>query len=117
MNSTVTYIPEVQTIKICWRHSGYPTTDDSFDGKIFLRSNINQSEIRSLDVINDVEQGQPNLDRGWYDTALNKTGKNTFEVKVPLLKVGHFSYKCFAELPNGEILWAAGDNNFINVEV
>ena len=119
MNSKVTYEPEAGRKQL--KFAGdilvvKAITKTSFDGKIFLRSNINQNEIRSLDVINEVENGQPNLDRGWYDTGFNKVSENTFEVKLPLLKVGHFSYKCFVEMPDGSIIWADGDNNYVNVE-
>lgn len=119
MNSKVTYAPESGRKQLKFAGDILvvdATVESSFEGTIYLRSNINQSEIRSLDIINEVESKQPNLDRGWYDTPFTKTGSNTYKVKLPLLMVGHFSYKCFAKLPDGSISWAEGDNNFINVE-
>ena len=119
MNSTITYTPESGCKQLKFTGDIYTikaSVDPGFQGKIFVRSNINQGEIRRQDIINEVELDQPNLDRGWYDTPLNKISDTEYEIHIPLLQVGHFSYKCFAELDDGNQIWSHGDNNFINIE-
>ena len=78
--------------------------NEDFTGKAFIRNNINQSEIRLKDIIDEIETGRPNLDRGWYDLEIPRISKNSFSMKIPLLKIGHFNYKIFLE-ENGQQIW------------
>lgn len=89
--------------------------DESFSGKAFIRSNINQSEIRLADIIDEVELGRPNLDRGWYDLEIPRISETEFSLTIPLLKIGNFNFKMFLE-ENGEQIWPDGDNCTVNVE-
>ena len=79
MNSKVTYVPESgrKQLKFAGDILVVMLLLKVLLKGLFIYSNINQSEIRSLDIINEVESKQPNLDRGWYDTPFTKTGSNT----------------------------------------
>jgi starch synthase (maltosyl-transferring) len=119
MNNNVIYEPEIGRKQLLFAGdilTVKANVERDFEGQIFLRNNINQSEIRFIDIIEEVEQGKPNLDRGWYDTPLKRVSPTLFEVHIPLLMVGHFSYKPYIILEDSSQVWAYGDNNFINVE-
>jgi len=89
--------------------------NERFEGKAFIRNNINQSEIRLKDIVDEIEIGKPNLDRGWFDLEIPRVAPNLFSLKIPLLKIGHFNFKMFLE-ENGKQIWPEGDNSTINIE-
>ncbi|NQZ60219.1 MAG: hypothetical protein HRT88_22440, partial [Lentisphaeraceae bacterium] len=91
------------------------TVDAEYSGKAFLRGNINQSTLRQQDIIDEVEKSRPNLDRGWHDLEMQRIDDTTFEVSIPLLKVGHFSCKPYLISEHGQ-QWPHGKNIFINTE-
>jgi len=88
----------------------------SFSGKAFLRNNINQSRIRQQDVIDFVEKKRPNLDRGWHDSKMLRVDDTTFELSIPLLKIGHFSCKPYLQDEFEVQEWPDGENININTE-
>ena len=89
--------------------------DESFSGKAFIRNNINQSDIREEDVIAAVEENKVNHDRGWHDLEMKRISKTEFEIRIPLLKIGHFSYKPWL-LADEQQFWPPYENSEINVE-
>jgi predicted glycogen debranching enzyme len=89
--------------------------DESFAGKAFVRNNINQSTVRMADIIAEVEKGKPNLDRGWHDVEMPRLSPTLFEIKIPLLKIGHFGYKPYLQIAE-ELVWPESVDSEVNVE-
>ena len=91
-------------------------TPKNLDGKAFLRTNINQADIRQSEIIAHTELDAPYFDRGWCDMEMNSIAANEYEIVLPLIHPGHYGAKPYFQKADGSILWLDGDNIVINIE-
>ncbi|MBO5763102.1 MAG: glycogen debranching enzyme N-terminal domain-containing protein [Lentisphaeria bacterium] len=84
-------------------------------GKGFVRTNLGGAMISRREVIRHITSGIQPEGTAWHDVEMNAAG-NGFSLELPLLEVGVFEAKCFLRTPQGEILWADGENFRFKVE-
>lgn len=85
-------------------------------GAAFVRTNLGNGEIQRQEIVREVEMGQAPLGRDWRDLPMRQTGGARYEVRLPLVEVGVFSYMCFfLEESTGEVFWPRGENASVKV--
>ena len=86
-------------------------------GTAFLRTNLGNAEIQRREIIQEVEDNTPILERDWFDIPMHEVSSNHYEIRMLLTEVGHFQAKCFwLEPDNSQPNWPPGENVEINVE-
>ena len=86
-------------------------------GSAWLRTNLGHARITRREIIRQVDRDETSLGKDWYDIPMRRIDDHRFEVKLPLIEVGHFEAKClFTPVEDKEPIWPEGPNLNINVE-
>ena len=86
-------------------------------GSAWLRTNIGQAKTARKEIVREVNNDEPPLDRDWFDIPMNRVDERNFIITLPFCEVGHFEAKCFFLSDNETSpVWPEGSNVVINVE-
>ena len=86
-------------------------------GAAWLRTNIGNASIRRREIINTLEHEIPRQYKDWQDWPMERTGRLSFRLSLPLLEVGYFEAKAFFVPENDyEPIWPTGSNVELKVE-
>lgn len=88
-------------------------------GRAWLRTNIGNAALHRQEIIQQVENHEPVLDRDWTDITMQQDSTNParFTITLPLAEVGRFEAKAFFMPDNAsQPVWPDGNNTIIKVE-
>ncbi len=86
-------------------------------GTAGLRTNLGRAAIARRAIINAVDNHSLPLGQDWFDLPMAQADDQSFQVRLPLIDVGHFEAKAFfMPAGNDNPLWASGPNLTVNVE-
>ena len=86
-------------------------------GSAWLRTNIGQAKTARKEIVREVNNDEPPLERNWFDIPMNRVDERNFMITLPFCEVGHFEAKCFFLRDNETSpVWPEGSNVVINVE-
>ena len=85
-------------------------------GTAYLRTNLNRAQIRHQQIVEQVEEDTPSLERDWYDLPMERVDETHFTLTCHLYQVGRFEAKTYYQDADGQIVWPTGNNSIIKVE-
>ena len=93
------------------------TLSEPHPGSAFLRTNIGHAGIYRDEIIRNVHEEHPPLDRDWFDIPMKPINDRVFQITVPLCEIGHYEGKCyFIREDTTKPIWPEGLNTAINIE-
>jgi len=91
--------------------------DQPVAGTAGLRTNLGRAAIARREIVSAVDDHASTLEQDWFDLPMAQVDNQVFQLRLPLIDVGHFEAKAFF-MPAGEDspIWPPGSNLTINVE-
>lgn len=109
--------PDQHLIRFCGECVNFKLElSEPINGKAYLRTNLNKSDIRYEEIIKHAELDLPPLNKDWYDIPMDAVNEKTYSIQVPLNNTGRFEAKAYWRDENDNFSWPIGCNTVIKIE-